>query len=325
MKKNTYYTLAFLFLFLFPFCLTAQRNCSKIREIELSSKNKIKGPTDTLQAVSFQTGTPTLYKYVEGGYTFGVNQLGDLAYAQKYKVSISYMVDGVALWVGAKNQVGTADTLKVILYLLNGPGTDTLGPVSNAPDTSYAIAKIPVNQIDTNELTVVMFSKPIYVSSSYALGVDFSLMGNDTIGLVTTKDGDALKTQLSWNQWSDKTWHTVLEPLNWKMDIDLGIFAIVDMTSANIIENDFVNGLKMSVCQIDLNGNTSVAYEIKEEGDVSLEIYDISGKLLNVFHEGRKPAGKFNITINNQSQSGVYLYSLKSGSHRLTKKVVHSK
>jgi hypothetical protein len=302
----------------------AQHDKNKIKKIKSYPAQNAKISTDTLKPASFNAGTPALYEFIEGGYSFGVSKLSDRAYAQKYKVTTTYIVNGVALWIGAKKQIGAADTLNVILYQVKGPGTDTSGPVSNAPDTAYRISTITLDQIDTNGLTFVMFDSSIIVLDDYAVGVDFSLMNDDTLGLVTTTDGDALGTQLSWNKWNDGTWWSVLNTMNWGMDLDLGIFIIADFTTANINDNYFVDGIKLSQNQPNpASGSTLIQYEIKNEANVVMEIYDQNGRLVNSYNEGKQTAGLHHIQIDiNKYSGGFYYYSLKADHHRLTKKMI---
>ena len=301
----------------------AQREKSKCISIPIISNN-IKLPTDTLQAASFNTGTPVLYNYIQGGYSFGTNKLADRAFAQVYKVTTSYLVDGIALWVGAKEQLGTADTLNVLVYNLDGPGTDSSGAVNNAPGTVSKIIKIAVDQIDTTILTFLTFPDSFVVYVDYAAGVDFSQITDDTLGLVTTTDGDAQGTELSWNKWSDNSWHTNLEPFNWGMDIDLGIFIIADMSSANVNDNYFIDGIKLSQNQPNPATNaTLIQYEIQNNASVSLEIYDITGRLVLSYDEGKQIAGKHNILVDSDKlMKGTYFYSLKADNYGLTKKMI---
>jgi hypothetical protein len=299
------------------------KNRTRIVNKYPSRENRIL--SDTLKPASFNTGTPVLYKFFEGGYSFGVNKMSDRAFAQTYKVTSSYIVDGIAFWAGAKQQIGDADTLNVIFYQLGGPGSDTSGPAIDAPDTAYRISQITVDQVDTGSLTLVLFNDSVLVLTDYAVGVDLSNINDDTLGIVTTTDGDALGTQLSWNKWSDGTWHTILESINWGMDLDLGIFVIVDNTSANIDDHYFVDGIKLSCDPNPATVHSKIQYEIQDKAKVTLEIFDVNGRMVDVYHEGEQAAGKHTIRVDlNKLHSGIYYYSLQAGSHRLTKKLVFS-
>lgn len=293
-----------------------------------SSGNSLsaKSPADTLMPASFYSGKDTFYTYYDNiRYPFGTNVLEDKVEAQVYRVAKSYYIDGVALWVGAKVQVGSADTVFVNMYELDGPGTDTSGPVNNAPHTVMTTLTVPDSLINTTGLTILSFPSPFIVYNDYAVGIDFSYIKNDTIGLITTRDGDAHKSQLSWNKPHDNTWESVLCSLNWGMDIDFGIFIIADTSTANINDNYFIDGIKLSQNQPNpASGSTLVQYEIQNDaGNVSLEIYSVSGNRLLIYNEDNQVAGRHDIQLDvKKLESGVYYYSLKAGNHRLTKKMV---
>ncbi|HNW98182.1 MAG TPA: T9SS type A sorting domain-containing protein [Bacteroidales bacterium] len=314
---------------IFSATVFAQHDKNKIIKEKIVSVQETKITTDTLRPASFATGTPVLYSFIEGGYSFGVNALNDHAFAQKYKVPQSYLINGVAFWVGAKKIIGDADTLSVNFYTLDGPGTDTSGAVNNAPDSIFISKTITTSQINSSGLTIIPFTDDTFiVFVDYAVGVDISTMDDDTIGIFSTTDGDALQSQLSWVKWADDTWHTVLESFNWGMDLDFGIFIIADMSAANINDNYFIDGLKLSQNQPNpASEYTLVQYELNDNSnDVSLEIYDMNGKLINKFSEGKQLKGLHEIKINSGDlKSGSYYYSLKAGNHRLTKKMIVAK
>jgi hypothetical protein len=322
MKIKTALFICVAFIF-FSLNSSAQRNKKDCIGIQSSHLQIPKVPTDTLMPGSFATGTPTLYQYVEGGYSFGVNALADRAMAQVYKVSTSYIVNGVALWIGAKQQIGTADTLNVFIYKLNGPGTDTSGIINTAPDSVNRQLRITIDNIDTTGLTFLSFPSEFIEYVDYAVGINFSSMDDDTLGLVSTQDGEAVVANLSWNQWSDGTWHSVYDSLNWGMNLDLGIFMIVDQSSANVNDNYFVDGIKLSQNQPNpASGCTLIQYEIETAGQVTLEMYDLAGKKVLTINDGKQLAGRHSLIVPTENlQSGNYYYSLKSDHHRLTKKM----
>ena len=72
------------------------------------------------------------------------------------------------------------------------------------------------------------FPSPINVTSDYSIGIDFSAMGDDTIGIVSTTDGDAGSTELTWELQSDGNWYSML--YSWPLDFDMAIFAIIETT-----------------------------------------------------------------------------------------------
>lgn len=74
------------------------------------------------------------------------------------------------------------------------------------------------------------------------------------------------------------------------------------------------------------NPSTNISYTLKESGDVSLKVYDVSGKEVMVLENGFKEAGSYNVHFNAGSLSaGVYYYRLISGDFSETKKMVLTK
>jgi Secretion system C-terminal sorting domain len=68
--------------------------------------------------------------------------------------------------------------------------------------------------------------------------------------------------------------------------------------------------------------NTVISYELKNAETVTLEVYDITGKLIFTSNEGTKSAGAYTINYNaSKLNAGIYTYTLVAGDARLTKKM----
>jgi Secretion system C-terminal sorting domain len=68
--------------------------------------------------------------------------------------------------------------------------------------------------------------------------------------------------------------------------------------------------------------NTVISYELKNAEIVTLEVYDITGKLISTSNEGTKSAGAYTINYNvSKLNAGIYTYTLVAGDARLTKKM----
>jgi hypothetical protein len=71
------------------------------------------------------------------------------------------------------------------------------------------------------------------------------------------------------------------------------------------------------------NPSTIIKVGLKQPGNVSLKVYNVLGQVVDVLQNGYKPAGEYTYTVNmNKYASGVYFYSLREGSHMLTRKMV---
>ena len=67
------------------------------------------------------------------------------------------------------------------------------------------------------------------------------------------------------------------------------------------------------------NPETNIMYDLPVDGDVELNIYDISGKFIKALVNDFKPAGNYSISFNaSELPSGVYLYTLKVSGYTKT-------
>jgi hypothetical protein len=85
-----------------------------------------------------------------------------------------------------------------------------------------------------------------------------------------------------------------------------------------------MNGIKLYQNQPNpFNKISIINYEIIDGGDVSLEIYDLSGRLLISLNQGNKNTGRHSVIFDGSEFSkGVYFYTLKVKGASLTRKMV---
>ncbi|HGY56554.1 MAG TPA: T9SS type A sorting domain-containing protein [Caldithrix abyssi] len=75
------------------------------------------------------------------------------------------------------------------------------------------------------------------------------------------------------------------------------------------------------------NPTTTIAYELATTENISLKIYDVLGREVKTLVNGVVPAGKHTISwdgtnnAGNKVSSGVYIYSLEVGNHKLHKRM----
>jgi len=76
------------------------------------------------------------------------------------------------------------------------------------------------------------------------------------------------------------------------------------------------------------NPTTTIRFVIPEDGDVSLAIYDVAGRLVRTLVDGRRRAAHYEVVwdaTDNRgvtAASGVYFYRLTAGNHVKTRKMV---
>lgn len=296
---------------------------SLIESIDFDAKT----PTDTLAPSGISNASefgvaPT----AEGGYITGVNGYGDLAKAQQFPVTDGYYVEGFLVWVGAKEIVGSADSVDAVLYDMDGnTGSTTAGEGDQTcPNSVLASVTLDMDaDIDTSGgFSVAMFDNPVLRTSDYAAGLDFTNIGDDTLGVIHSGDGDAQQSELSWEMWDDNSWYSIL--YGWQgLDIDMAFLPVVDMSTQDITEHDFVNGIRMETYPNPAVDQVNLDYQIEEAADVKVSIMDMTGKIVKTEDFGQKEAGKHNVQISaNDLNAGNYIYVLEAGNKRLAKKLV---
>jgi flagellar hook assembly protein FlgD len=76
---------------------------------------------------------------------------------------------------------------------------------------------------------------------------------------------------------------------------------------------------------------TIIPFELEKTSNISLKVYDVSGRLVNELVTGEKPSGIYNIEWDGKNllgmnvSSGMYIYSLQSGEHKIFDKLLYLK
>ena len=70
------------------------------------------------------------------------------------------------------------------------------------------------------------------------------------------------------------------------------------------------------------NPTTTIGYDVPEATDVSIKVYDITGRLVAELVDGRKAAGSYEIQWNAaQLATGLYIYRIKAGNYTAVRKL----
>lgn len=74
------------------------------------------------------------------------------------------------------------------------------------------------------------------------------------------------------------------------------------------------------------NANSVINYELNEAANVSVEILDVTGKVVQTINNGTQEAGVYTLNINAADfAEGVYFYSFTVGNEKITKRMVITK
>ena len=76
------------------------------------------------------------------------------------------------------------------------------------------------------------------------------------------------------------------------------------------------------------NSQTTIEYQVPKYSNVSVSIYDINGKLINILHDGRQDAGTYKLNwdgtdyTGQPSASGLYIIQMRAGHFSDDKKII---
>jgi len=106
---------------------------------------------------------------------------------------------------------------------------------------------------------------------------------------------------------------------------------LYDISTGNKTENVSTVPIETSLYQNypnPFNGQTKITYQIKNPSEVSLIIYDILGRRLNILVNENKNAGKYSVVWDSkdssgrQLSSGIYFMRLRADSYSETRKII---
>lgn len=141
---------------------------------------------------------------------------------------------------------------------------------------------------------------------NFAIGADTGIEVNDPVSIVRTSPENGFGQGITQGR---KLMVRMI--LNDHSNIIDG----VDLSgAASMLEQNYPNPFA---------GVTNISYELSQSNDVTIEISDISGRIVMSLDEGNKPAGVHTIVISAENlESGIYFYTLKTGQFTKTKRMV---
>ena len=71
------------------------------------------------------------------------------------------------------------------------------------------------------------------------------------------------------------------------------------------------------------NPSTEITYTLPESGNVEIKVFDLSGRQVDVLVQEHQSAGSYRLRLDgSHMSSGIYIYTLSSGSVNLTRKMI---
>ena len=326
MKKFTLIAITLVFLGSMSFAQKSVKQINAVKNSNLHPIQKVLATVcDTLlpPTASLPCGDSlTYYGMGTDGYVTGNDSYGDLEDAQKYYNTTSGNITGViAGLVAIKAATGTANVYAKVY----GVNATTKGP-STLLGTSDAVAMSAIST--TGGFQAFTFSTPVAVTGNFFISIALPTTTGDTLVVFSTHENCNGGDSLSWEMFSDNSWNAFPSTNNFgpSFNPDLVIYPILCHASSGIVEN-FANGIKLEQNQPNpATANTLIQYEIQNNSNVSLKVYDITGREVISTNEGNQVAGNHSIVINaGNLQAGSYFYTLTVGNYSLTKKMIVTK
>ena len=217
------------------------------------------------------------------------------------------------------------------------------------PLTSYNV-NIPANNLFSVTYTIVPGKSSNYTSGKTVYGYGATAQSNGFAPLYGTNGGhiDASTNypSVTHNYWKDQKayYNAALDYMNWQrygMAAKYGAPTFLDSTM--LPEFDQNQYLMVYAITVNTTGiapvanntlkvaqnvpnpcstTTYIKYELANNSNVALEVYDITGKQVYATSENNQFAGEHMFTLNTSNlQSGVYFYTLVTGDSRITKRM----
>lgn len=300
-------------------------NANPVSNAIIKTGNPAVMPNDTLWPPSFgmpyQCDTAAVYynwSPPASGFVFGNNSYGEIECAQKYYATGN--VDEVLVWIAYKT--GTTGTTTVKINSIDGT---TKGPSATVLGTS---AVVTTGSISTTAFTSYTFTPTVAITNAFAATLVFPTTTGDTVAVVSTKIGCSTPDSLSWANIPPPFagWYSTPSLISGNPNCDLYIMPVGTLTDLTGVNEYSTVGLSLlGAYPNPANDFTNVRYRLDEASAVSVEVFDLTGRVIH--HSSEKlSAGIHDVKISLKNiPAGNYYYTINIGDAQLTSKFVVAK
>jgi len=284
---------------------------------------------DTLDSPVFTmpcfTGDAAPYVYYNlgaAGYLAGNSSYGQTEAAQRYSFTGTGTINEVLIWYAVAKATTGATSAKIYSAAAGAP--------SVALGTS---AVVLTGSILTTGYTSYTFTPAVSVSANFFAASVFptTIAAGDTVCVVSTKltcyspDTSSYLNIPPFGGWFTTQSLINSPPTAEDSSIDLMIKPVVDVV-VGINQYPSSNGLTlMGAYPNPASDFTNIQYGIKEQANVSIEVFDLTGRVILNSSE-QLNAGTHNVKVSLKDiPAGNYYYTIKTGDAQLTSKFVVAK
>lgn len=285
----------------------------------------------------FSTDTLDAYYQSNYGVLFGTNADSVLAAAERYYFdgtdsSVS-IIGTVGEFVGVVNPNST-NSLSVKVWSA-GPQTAITG-LTNVYYSGFPAQELAAKQINFADLNltttdVEMFATPTALVSGYVFAgfemnpYNWSAMNGDTVGLMATVNGERHSVTIGLSGTDTivndqnvvklagaSSWYDVYLAANIKTHLAIAPIFVVNnpVGVKNITKNNltfFGNYPNPAV------NSTNIKFALKNAADVTVNVYDMNGRVINTINQSKLGAGEHTIAVETTNlAAGNYIYMIST-------------
>jgi hypothetical protein len=276
--------------------------------------------TYTVDARGYLFGTDMTY-FTTGGTTYTVNN--PMA-AQKYNVTgTGVTVTNVIVLAGKASSNAGTSMINAKIYSEDGT---TLAPNAQIGLTAAKALNTFSTGINPNVLT---FATPVPVSAgNFFAAIECPSVGGltkDTLAIMSTQF--QCSSSLDSLSWQYTTYNPPAVPAAWSSvnmsqgdNLDLAIFAVIDIPAGlnSVTKGDLT---LLAAFPNPATSEVSINFGLSKSGKAEIEIFDVTGKLINSLKLDNLEIGNHTTKIDiSNLNSGVYMYSVKSNNAKMFSK-----
>jgi|LakMenEpi03Aug12_release.lakeMendotaPanAssembly.Ray.scaffolds.fasta_scaffold02685_21 hypothetical protein len=275
---------------------------------DVSSANEDNVPTDNGGTGSFGVSqhvyardNGTIASFEDGSGDGGTLILGNTFY-----VANSVDLYSVAVALNNGSEVGA-----VIVGELRNPNEADFPVIATTPEIEITAAML--GGTGSSNFTQLIFDSPVTLDANLDYMVTVQCFGNIRIGVSGTSEAQtSFIYYISPTQGEDWFFTTSTPMVRMNFNPTVGIEAADRSNGAGLGQN----------VPNPANGTTMIPYELENASTVTLEVRDLSGKLVSVVNEGTRGPGSYRITLPlDQLAEGLYTYTLRTERGSLTKRL----
>ena len=324
--KRTLLSIAFVATAALTF---AQKEVGHARRVDPMVTLDASRATDTLFSPNI-FNDPTFFGAAPGGWILGSNGYGDEAKVRYFFLDYPTQIEGVFFWMGGKSETSGDPNSHITarIYAADGTGENLGGTINTAPGTVLTSTDIAITDCDTTgEWTIGNFASPLYIPYDFYAGFDVTtLAAGDSVGAVSSADGDVEYPEFTWEKWLAPDGWFSLPAAGWgggTLDIDLAVFVVVDNSTIGINELGSINGIQFSILSENPAVNeVVVGYTVDHTAALTLRLMDAKGRAVATQNMGKQSAGEYRHSFDvSELASGTYYLAISEGGKGITKKV----